>query len=130
DRTGTWDSGFFTSAQMPGRIPESLKGRPLVTFFNSSVDELYAIHDEIRFGSFATQYEAVLTLARICRDEGKAFAVRFHPHLQYKHLSWRHEWDFAALEALGAALVRPDDPPDTYALIRAPESASARGSTN
>lgn len=128
-RTATWDSGFFTSRQTPGRIPESLRGRPLVTFFNSSVDELYAIRDEIRFGSFMSQNEAALALARICRDEGKAFAVRLHPHLRYKHPSWRRDWDFAALEALGAVLVMPDDPTDTYALVRASESAISCGST-
>ena len=129
NRTGTWDASFFTSGQTPGRIPEALRGRPLVTFFNSSVDELYAIKDEIRFGSFATQYEAVLALARVCRDEGKNFAVRFHPHLQYKHPSWRREWDFAALEALGAVLIEPGDPTDTYALARASESVISCGST-
>lgn len=128
-RAGTWDAGFFTSRQTPGRIPESLRGRPLVTFFNTSVDELYAIRDEVRFGSFANQYEAAVAVARVCRDEGKAFAIRFHPHLQYKHPSWRDEWDFAALEALGAVLVMPGDPADTYALVRASESALSCGST-
>ena len=129
NRTGDWDATYFTSGQTPGRIPEALSGRPLVTFFNSSVDELYAIKDKIRFGSFATQCEAVLALARVCRDEGKAFAVRFHPHLQFKHPSWRREWDFAALDALGVVLVEPSDPTDTYALARASESVISCGST-
>jgi hypothetical protein len=128
-RTGSWDSRFFTAHQTPGRIPEQLRGRPLVTFFNSSVDELYAIRDEIRFGSFMSQNEAALALAGICRDEGKAFAIRFHPHLKYKHSSWRHEWDFAALEARGTVLVMPDDPTDSYALLRASESVLSCGST-
>jgi len=128
-RTGSWDAHFFTASQTPGRIPEQLRGRPLVTFFSSSVDELYAIRDEIRFGAFASQNEAALALARICRNEGKAFAIRFHPHLKYKHPSWRHEWDFATLETLGAVLVMPDDPTDTYALVRASESVASCGST-
>src|SRR5439155_18622923 len=101
---------------------EQLLGRPLVTFFSSSVDEFYAITDEVRFGSFTTQGDAALTLARLCRDEGRAFAVRFHPHLRFNHESWRDEWDFSSLEALGAVLVAPDDPTDTYALARASQS--------
>jgi hypothetical protein len=129
NRSRMSDAGFFTGKQTPGRIPQPLRGRPLVTFFNSSVDELYAIRDEIRFGSFATQCEAALTLARTCREEGKGFAIRFHPHLQYKHASWRDDWDFAALQALGAALIMPDDPTDTYALVRASESVLSCGST-
>lgn len=129
NRSQKTDAWFLTRGQTPGLIPEPLRGRPLVTFFNSSVDELYAIRDEIRFGSFTTQYEATLALARICHDEGKAFAIRFHPHLQFKHPSWRREWDFAALEALGAVLIEPDDPADTYALARASESVISCGST-
>jgi hypothetical protein len=128
-RSGTWDANFFTAGQTPGRIPEALRGRPLITFFNTSVDELYAIRDEIRFGSFANQCEAALALARVCREEGKALAIRFHPHLMFKHPSWRREWDFAALEGLGAVLIEPDDPADTYALLRASESVFSCGST-
>src|SRR5258708_5990141 len=71
-RTGSWDAHFFTASQTPGRIPEQLRDRPLVTFFSTSVDELYAIRDDIRFGDFASQNEAAVALARICRDEGKA----------------------------------------------------------
>jgi hypothetical protein len=128
-RSRAWDAGFFTGSQQGGRIPQQLAGRPLVSLFNSSVDEFYAISDEVSFGTFATQGEAALALARICRDEGKAFAIRFHPHLQYKHESWRDEYDFAALVELGAVLIEPDDPTDSYALARASEAVFSCGST-
>jgi hypothetical protein len=128
-RSARWDAGFFSGSQDPGRVPASLRSRELVTFFNTSVDEFYAIRDEVRFGDFASQGEAALTLAEICREEGKAFAVRFHPHLQYKHGSWRDEWDFAALEQLGAVLIAPDDPTDTYALAKGSQSVISCGST-
>ena len=129
NRSSAWDAGFFTGAQERNRIPEILESRPLVTFFNSSVDEFYAIRDDTSFGCFATQGDAALEMARICRDEGKAFAVRFHPHLKFKHASWRDEWDEAALEDLGAILIGPDDPTDTYALARASEAVISCGST-
>lgn len=128
-RSRNWDAGFFTGRQDRGHIPEVLGGRPLVTFFNSSVDEFYAIRDDTAFGKFATQGEAALEMARICRDHGKAFAVRFHPHLKFKHRSWREEWNVAALLELGAVLIEPDDPTDTYALARGSEAVVSCGST-
>jgi hypothetical protein len=128
-RSAAWDAGFFTGSQDRGRIPEALGDRPFVTFFNTSVDEFYAIRDEVRFGDYATQGDAALAMARICRDEGKGFAVRFHPHLKFKHPSWRNEWNTHALKELGAILVEPDDPTDTYALAQASESVLSCGST-
>ena len=129
NRSGKWDAGFFTGAQDRGRIPEAVQGRSLVTFFNSSVDEFYAIRDDTGFGEFASQGEAALEMARICRDHGQAFAVRFHPHLKFKHPSWRDEWDHASLQDLGAILIEPDDPTDTYALARASDAVISCGST-
>jgi hypothetical protein len=129
NRSSAWDAGYFTGAQQRDRIPEALRDRPLVTFFNSSVDEFYAIRDDTSFGTFSTQGEAALEMARICREEGKAFAVRFHPHLKFKHESWRDEWNAPALEELGAVLIQPDDPTDTYALARASEAVISCGST-
>lgn len=128
-RSSAWDAGFFTGQQQRGLIPQALHGRPIVALFNTAADEFHAIRDEVRFGDFATQGEVALALARICREEGKALAIRFHPHLAYKHPSWRDEWDFAALESLGAVLIAPDDPTDTYALVTASESVVTCGST-
>jgi hypothetical protein len=112
------DAGFFTASQTPGALPEGLRGKEYASFFTSSPDEYLAVRDELTFGEFANQQDVAVCLARSCRAAGKLLAIRFHPHLQYKHSSWTREWDFDALAAEGAVLIFPDAEYDSYALIR------------
>lgn len=123
------DAGFFTAGQIDGHIPEPLRGKKLITLFTSSVDEMYGLKDAVQFGSFATQYDAAVALADIAAERGMALAVRLHPHLAFKHHSWRSEWNFDRLAGLGVQVIMPDDPADTYALVRASHCVFTCGST-
>jgi hypothetical protein len=120
---------FFTSAQIEGHLPEPLRGRRLVSFFTSSSDEMFAITDDLGFGRFPTQFAAAMAMARAAASIDALLVVRFHPHLQYKHDSWRREWDFDALRAAGAFLIGPGDPCDSYALAGSSHCVFTCGST-
>lgn len=123
------DSAFFTANQFMGAIPDELRPGEFVTFFTSSPDEMFAVREHVAFGRFPTQFEAAVAIAECCAKEGKRLVVRFHPHLQFKHASWLREWDFERLRSLDALLIMPEDPWDSYALIRASHCVFTSGST-
>jgi hypothetical protein len=128
-RSPTSDATFFTAHQLEGHIPEPLRGKTIVTLFSSSVDEMYGLKDSVRFGDFATQHEAAVALAKICAGRGMTLAIRLHPHLAFKHPSWRGEWDFEELRRLGVHVIQPEAAADTYALARASHCVFSCGST-
>lgn len=70
-----------------------------------------------------------LALADICRGAGLQLVIRLHPHLRFKHVSWKREWDFPELERRGAIILAPDDPSDSYAIVRSAHSVVTTGST-
>jgi hypothetical protein len=120
---------FFTVAQVDEQLPPGLLPGRTVSLFTSSADELYAVSDTGLYGEFTTQFEVGRTIAEACAERGETFVIRYHPHLQFKHASWKKEWDFEALRELGAILVMPDDTVDTYALLRASRCIFSFGST-
>jgi len=123
-------SAQFASHQISGSLPDALRCQSFVCFFTSSPDEFFAISDDTTLSpSFRNQYHLASTSSRICAHLGKKFVVRFHPHLCYKHPSWRDEWDFSTLLANGTLLIQPDDPTDSYSLLLASESILTCGST-
>lgn len=109
---------FFGAMQKANHVPAGAGPGGFVAFFTCSPDEFYAARDEYRFGEFRSQHEAALAMAESCRRRGLNLFVRFHPHLRYKHQSWEREWDFSQLEQAGAIVLRPEDPCDSYALVR------------
>lgn len=120
---------FFTIGQVSDLLPEGVEPGRAVSFFTSSSDERHAISDKVEYGSFCSQYQAALAIARICAASNYQLVVRFHPHLQFKHPSWRKEWDIGELRRQGAILVDAADPVDTYALVRASRCVLTCGST-
>lgn len=120
---------FFTAGQQPGELPAGVKPKQFVAFFTSSSDELMAISDDLGFGGFASQSDAALAMACQAARSGKRLVVRLHPHLQYKHPSWREEWDFDSLRAAGALIVEPESSCDSYALGAAAHCVFTCGST-
>jgi hypothetical protein len=70
-----------------------------------------------------------VAIAEAARRHGKRFVIRFHPHLQYKHESWRREWDFERLRSAGVILIGPSDPCDSYALAGIAHCVFTCGST-
>lgn len=120
---------FFTAAQVEGQLPPGVEPGGFVAFFSSSSDEMMAISDDIGFGEFPTQSEAALAMARTARVSGKRLILRMHPHLQYKHDSWRREWDFDRLAAEGVLVIPPESSCDSYALAGAAHCVFTCGST-
>ncbi len=129
ERQSGTDVGLYTATQEPGTVPQGLKERKTVAFFTSSSDETFAVTDEPPFGRFATQNHVALALCDICDQRGLQLIVRLHPHLRFKHDSWRREWDFTELERRGVIVLEPDDPSDSYAIVRASHAVVTTGST-
>ena len=129
NKVPTNEVGFFTATQQSGVLPPGMKQGQTVAFFTSSSDEMHAVTDHALYGSFSTQNDVALALADICRDRGLQLLVRLHPHLRFKHPSWKREWDFAELERCGALVLAPEDVADSYAIVRAAQSVVTTGST-
>jgi hypothetical protein len=125
------DAHKFTSGQQAGFIPEFMsKSRgDTIVLFTSSTDEYLSITEELRYGPFFTQGDIAEELAKISRELGKRFVVRLHPNLRGAHKSWWREWNFDTLERFGAFIVRPEDPTDSYALMRNSAGIVTCGST-
>ena len=124
-----WSAKFFTAGQSVGRLPSGVDGNRIVSFFTSSADEFLFVSDTPSSGQFATQMEAVVAVAEQAAQRGVTLVLRMHPHLTYKHDSWRREWDFDQLRAMGVLVVPPDDMVDTYALVRRSHCVFTFGST-
>jgi hypothetical protein len=120
---------FYVSRQVVGLLPEGVAPGEFVAFYSSSSDEFIAISDEAGFGAFANQYEAALAIADAAAAAGKRLVVRLHPHLQYKHASWRREWDFGRLREKGVIVIQPEDKADSYAIASAAHCVFTCGST-
>ena len=120
---------YFIGEQVAGFLPQALKDGGVVSFFTSSSDEMFAITDDFGFGSFPTQFSAAMAMAAACAERGLQLVVRFHPHMRFKHPSWRREWDFDALRAAGALMIDAEDPCDSYALARSSRCVFTCGST-
>lgn len=120
---------YFTGLQVEGHVPEMLSGKDYVAFFTSSTDERIAAMGEDNLGEFGSQYEVALALARICLAANKTLAIRLHPHLRFKHPSWRREWDFENLRSQGVVVIDPSDACDSYALAQAAHCVVTAGST-
>jgi hypothetical protein len=120
---------LFTASQRAGSLPQQLAEGRTVSFFTSSSDEMAALTDDALYGSFSDQYQIALALADACRANGLKLLIRLHPHLRFKHSSWKREWDFGELERRGVLVLGPDDPADSYAIVRASQAVVTAGST-
>jgi len=129
NREATNEVGFFTSTQLRGALPAGMEQVRTVAFFTSSSDEMHAVTDHALYGSFPTQNDVALALADNCRELGLKLLIRLHPHLRFKHPAWKREWDFAELEQRGAVVLAPEDPADSYAILRASHCVVTTGST-
>lgn len=114
---------------MQGLLPDGALPGEFVAFFSSSSDEFIAIFDTLGFGAFAGQSDAAIAVAEAAATHGKRFVLRLHPHLQHKHPSWRREWDFERLRAMGAIVIQPEDKADSYAIAAAAHCVFTCGST-
>ena len=129
DKDSKTEVGLMTAPQVGGALPEGLDPGRAVVFFTSSSDEMFAVTDDPLYGAFGTQQEIALALSDACREQGLTPVVRLHPHLRFKHPAWKREWDLAALRERGVIILDPDDPRDSYALVRASKCVITTGST-
>ena len=128
-RPGT-DAHRFTGRQTVGLLPDAVSADRPVSMFTSSEDEFFAIRDSASFGDFASQFDVALALSEICREAGKSFALRLHPHLALKkNRSWMANWPLERLRERSAHIIEPSEPIDSYALVDASEAVVTCGST-
>ena len=128
-RHGSTEVAILTATQRPGELPARMEIGNAVTFFTSASDEMFAVTDDPLYGDFLTQHEIALALSDACRAAGRQLLVRLHPHLRFKHPAWKREWDFAELERRGVLVIDPDDPADSYSMLRASRAVVTTGST-
>ncbi len=129
NRETSSEVGFYTATQRAGQLPQGMKPGETITFFTSSSDEMAAVTDAALYGSFATQHDVAIALAEACKGAGLQLLVRLHPHLRFKNPAWKREWDFAELERCGVRVLQPDDPSDSYSIVRASRAVVTCGST-
>jgi hypothetical protein len=118
------------SNQIIGKFPEYLIDKNYIVFFTSSPDEYFAIDDKTSLtDEFNSQFDAALAIAKVCADSNFLFVIRLHPHLQYKHDSWRNEWKFDSLEKLNSIIILPNSIYDTYEIMNKSFIVFTAGST-
>lgn len=89
-----------------------------VTFFTSSADEFFANKDsDVITNNFKNQYEIALFLSTIQLKCDFRLIIRMHPHLQFKHPSWRNEWIFDDLIKNHVYIFYPNDSLSSYKLL-------------
>ena len=120
---------FYTAIQEKDSLPAGIEAGKFVVFFPSSTDEMLAIGDEPPYGSFRNQQEIAAVLSNACAAHGMQLVLRLHPHLRFKHASWRREWDFDDLRRRRVIVVEPADPHDSYALARSARCVITTGSS-
>lgn len=125
----TSEVSLMTATQRQGALPPDMAPGRTVAFFTSSSDEMFAVGDEVLHGTFPTQNAIALALADICNAQGLQLVLRLHPHLRFKHPAWEREWDFSELERRNVLVLAPDDPVDSYAVLKAARAAITTGST-
>lgn len=120
---------FYTATQTAGALPADIEPGRYVPFFPSSTDEMFAVGDEPPYGAFDNQNDIAVALSDACRTNGLQLVVRLHPHLRFKHAAWRREWDFDDLRRRGVPVLDPEDPTDSYALVRGARCVITTGSS-
>lgn len=118
------------STQIIGKFPECLINKRYAVFFTSSPDEYFAVYDQINLTEeFNSQFDVAYSLAKECINNNMIAVIRLHPHLKYKHESWKNEWDFEKLQEMNCFIVWPDSVFDTYEILKNSEVVITAGST-
>ena len=121
---------LFLGLQEASHLPNLPTATNLVVFFSSSGDEIAEL-DLDWSEYFDSQEGALLALAKVCDDlPDTTLVVRTHPHMRLKPEDDLDRW-VAAVEAIGRNIhIGPDDPTDSYALMRAATRVVTYGSTS
>ena len=120
----------FIGLQEAEHLPDLPQKGNIVVFFSSSGDEIAEL--DLDWSSyFESQEGALLALAKECDDlPDTTLVVRTHPHMRLKPQDDLARW-VAAVESIGRNVhIGPDDPTDSYALMRAADRVVTYGSTS
>jgi len=120
----------FIGLQEAEHLPALPQSSNVVVFFSSSGDEIAEL-DLDWSNYFGSQEGALLALAKACDElPDTTLVVRTHPHMRLKPPDDLARW-VAAVEAIGRNVhIGPDDPTDSYALMRAADRVVTYGSTS
>ena len=120
----------FIGLQETEHLPTLPQSSNIVVFFSSSGDEIAEL-DLDWSNYFGSQEGALLALAKACDElPDTTLVVRTHPHMRLKPKDDLARWA-AAVEAIGRNVhICPDDPTDSYALMRAADRVVTYGSTS
>ncbi|QWD11240.1 hypothetical protein G6704_01635 [Polynucleobacter paneuropaeus] len=118
----------FTERQHQGMAPRRILNKRRLVYFSSSDDEFAAITDINDQGPWADQLSAVRDLISVIKgNSGIELIVRVHPHMLKKSAADLNRWH--ELAALGAEVILPQDPTDSYALLDSADIVLSFGST-
>jgi len=120
----------FIGLQEAEHLPDLPQTSNMVVFFSSSGDEIAEL-DLDWSNYFESQEGALLALAKACDELPDAtLVVRTHPHMRLKPKDDLARW-VEAVEAIGRNVhIGPDDPTDSYALMRTAHRVVTYGSTS
>lgn len=118
----------FTEKQHQGMAPDRILNKRRLVYFSSSDDEFAAITDVNDQGPWVDQLSAVKDLISIIKsDSNTELIVRVHPHMLKKSTEDLNRW--YELAAIGAEVILPQDPTDSYALLDSADIVLSFGST-
>lgn len=121
-----WKS--FNVGQKKNMIPKIDSSKKTVTYFSSSDDEFVASGNAYEWTDWKNQFEAVLCLIKLCKNNNIQLFIRLHPHLQEKSIEDQQKWlSLSSYEDV--ELIAFDSPVDTYAMIENSDIVVTFGST-
>jgi len=119
----------YRKNQIPGRLPECVSSKRIISFFSTSDDEFAAIGDLVDWKKWRNQKFALLSLLRVIKRNPKLYLfVRLHPHLCMKAGRDLSDWQALKLPP-NATMIQPDEPTDSYALMERSYAVVSVGST-
>lgn len=121
-------NAVFTDSQRRGKGVDVDSSENCVVFFSSSNDEIAEL--EIAWEEyFHSQERALLTVARVCREEGKTLVVRTHPHLSRKAPDDLRQWLEVVNRAAPDIHLDHESDVDSYTLMQQAGVVVTYGST-
>ncbi len=123
----SWKS--FIDGQVKYKIPIIDHSKKIVTYFSSSDDEYMAVGDIFKWTGWKNQFEAVLDLIGVCRENKNIqLFIRLHPHLREKSIEDQQKW-LSLSNYEKVELISFDSEVDTYSMIDHSDIVVTSGST-
>jgi len=110
--------------------PELIKGKEVISFFNSSIDEFAAVPGwEDYLYIFNDEVEAIETICNHYKnDQSKIFILRIHPNLKYLNNAQNRELE-KLKQLKNLIVIVPESPIRSYSLLDKSDKIITFGST-